>query len=61
MSAADLFSWVEYSKKSMFRISVLMPLHKARLIEFDSEKGLARISPLGSKMVEESLLKTMSQ
>lgn len=55
--AADLFEWVEYSNASMFRSSVLIPLHKARLIEFDAGEGRARISPLGSKEVEEKLLK----
>jgi hypothetical protein len=41
----------------MFRKSVLIPLHKLRLIEFDSEHGRARISPQGAKEVEEKLLK----
>lgn len=57
VSAADLLKWVEYSNSSMFRRSVLQAMHKARLIEFDSNKGLARISPLGAKTVEEDLLK----
>jgi len=30
---------------------------KARLIEFDGKRGLARISPPGAKLVEESLLR----
>jgi len=41
----------------MFRSSVLTPLHKARLIEYDAARGQARISPSGAKMVEKSLLK----
>jgi hypothetical protein len=57
VSVMDLFNWVEYSNASVFRSSVLKPLHKARLIEFDAEGGRARISPLGTKLVEEELLK----
>jgi len=58
VSATDLLKWVEYSNASMFRSKVLRPLHKDRLIEFNAEQGLARISPSGAKMVEEELLKT---
>jgi hypothetical protein len=43
--ATDLLKWVEYSNASLFRTSVLMPLHKERLIEFDAAKSRARISP----------------
>jgi hypothetical protein len=57
VSRADLFKWVDYSNAGMFRSSVLAPLHKARLIEFDAANSRARISPLGSKLVEEELLK----
>jgi hypothetical protein len=57
VSATDLLKWVEYSNASMFRSKVLRPLHSERLIEFNAEQGLARISPLGAKMVEEELLK----
>jgi hypothetical protein len=57
----DLLKWVEYSNASMFRSSVLMPLHKARLIEFDGNRGLARISPRGAKLVEESLLRAPAE
>lgn len=56
VSATDLFNWIEYSNVSMFRSSVLTPLHKARLIEFDRAQGRARISPRGTKEVEETLL-----
>ena len=57
VSATDLVNWVEYSNASMFRSKVLRPLHKDRLIEFDSKNARARISPLGGKTVEEELLK----
>jgi hypothetical protein len=57
VSVADLVKWVEYSNASAFRSKVLVPLRKDRLIEFDSDRGLARISPIGAKNVEEKLLK----
>jgi hypothetical protein len=56
VSAADLLSWVEYSKPNNFRFAVLKPLHEARLIEFDTVNRRASISPLGVKKVEEELL-----
>lgn len=53
----DLLRWVEYSNASVFRSSVLMALHKKRLIEFDAERSRARISPRGAQEVEEEFLK----
>jgi len=55
VSATDLFNWIEYSNPSVFRSSVLAPLHKARLIEYAADEGRAQISPLGTKEVEEKL------
>ena len=52
----DLFSWAEYSDLSMFKRSVLAPLHKAKLIEYDRESELVYISPLGIQQVEEKIL-----
>lgn len=57
VSAADLRKWIEYSNASVFRSSVLMRLHKERLIEFDAASGQARMSPRGAQEVEEKLLK----
>jgi hypothetical protein len=54
----DLYQWVEYSTASMFRKNILVPLHKARLIEFDAQGARARISPLGAQQVERNVLKT---
>jgi hypothetical protein len=54
--AADLVKWIEYSNASTFRRSILAPLHKGRLIEFDIKQGRARISPRGIKEVEDNLL-----
>ncbi len=55
--AEDIFEWVEYSDFSMFKKSVLTPLHKQRLIEYDRETDGVSISPTGIREVEEKLLK----
>ena len=47
-----LFSWVEYSNKSIFKSRVLLPLHRERLIEYSKESGSARITPKGTHDVE---------
>ncbi|MHB8542164.1 MAG: hypothetical protein ACYDCD_14675 [Candidatus Acidiferrales bacterium] len=54
----DLVTWVEYSNATMFRRNILRVLHKARLIEYDARQHRARISPLGSKHVEQQIIKT---
>lgn len=54
----DLFNWVEYSTIGNFRNRVMTPFHEQRLLEFDRQKDRARISPLGIKMVETSILKS---
>ena len=54
--ASDLVKWIEYSNATVFRRTVLIPLHKARLIEFDSVKAQAKISPRGAAEVEKTLL-----
>jgi|SRR5579872_7368743 len=56
----DLFSWVEHSNPTVFRRSVLDPLHKARLIEYDKDSEAVTISPLGIKEVEEKILKQVT-
>jgi hypothetical protein len=53
----DLFSWVEHSNFTVFKRSVLEPLHKKRLIEYDKSADTVTISPLGIKEVEERILK----
>ena len=58
VASEDLLSWVEYSNASVFRSKVLMAMHKLRLVEYDKKIGRARISPLGSKEVEQRILKT---
>jgi hypothetical protein len=52
----DLFSWVEYSNLPMFKKTVLTPLHRARMIEYDRDAETVLISPLGAKDVEEKIL-----
>lgn len=52
---ANLFSWIEHSNMSTYKKDVLRPLHKDRLIEFDTQTGLVQISPLGIKYVEEKI------
>jgi hypothetical protein len=54
----DLYNWVEYSSEPMFRENILRAFHQARLIEYEEEEHRARISPLGSRKVEEEILKT---
>lgn len=57
-SEQDLLDWVEYSNATMFRTKILRVLHKARLIEYDEQHRRARISPRGSRQVDEEIIKT---
>lgn len=52
----DLFSWTEHSNLTVFRRDVLKQLHKAKLVEFDSEENVVHLSPLGVSEVEEKLI-----
>ncbi len=54
----ELCDWVEYSGSAMFGKRVLLPLHKERLLEWDSVGAQVRISPLGSSEVETRILRT---
>jgi hypothetical protein len=56
VSVEDLVSWVEYRNVGLFRIRVLRPAHKLRLIEFDEQNARLRISPLGVTEVEKRIL-----
>jgi hypothetical protein len=58
VSEADLTRWIEYSSAGMFQKRVLEPLHKARLIEHDRARKRVRISPLGTKHVEQKLIRS---
>jgi hypothetical protein len=52
VTATDLFKWVEHSNLSVFKKQVLGQLHKARLIDFNSDTGLVTLSPTGTQEVE---------
>jgi hypothetical protein len=52
----DLFDWCEYSSMTAFRRTVLKPLHKDRLIEWDQQSDIAYISPSGIQRVEEEIM-----
>jgi hypothetical protein len=54
----QLIKWVEYSNSTTFKKTILKPLHKARLVEYDEPQRRVRISPLGVKEVEVRILKT---
>lgn len=52
----SLCTSLEHSNPSVYRRDVLKKAHKARLIEYDQKVQIARISPLGSKRVEDDIL-----
>lgn len=53
----DLCEWVEYSSLSMYRTRIIVPGHKQRLWEYNTETGLLTLSSLGSARAEEILTK----
>src|SRR5262249_44099963 len=58
VSVKDLVNWTEYSNVTVFRSKVLAPLHDARLVEFDKKNNRVRISPLGTREVEEKIIRS---
>lgn len=54
--AEDLFSWTEYSNFAMFKKAVLLPMHRSRLIEYDTDSDSVHLSPKGASEVEEKIL-----
>lgn len=52
----DLFTWIEHPSMSNFRTHVLLPLHRARLIEFDRDTETAVLSPTGAQRVDEQIV-----
>lgn len=50
-----LVYWLEYSNPTAFRKHVLVPLHKERMIEYDSISKYIVLSPKGVKFVEENI------
>lgn len=56
VGAKDLQRWVDYQNASRFKDTILTPLHDHRSIEFDREKGCARLTPRGASIVEQQIL-----
>jgi hypothetical protein len=52
----DLFVWVEYGRQDHFRASVVAPLHRARMVEFDKDTNTVLLSPLGARETEARVL-----
>ena len=52
----DLYAWTEHSNLSMFKRSVIQPLHSEGLIEYDKELDFIFLSPTGIAKVEKSIL-----
>ena len=58
MPESDLVVWTERKDAALHRRDILRPLHRARLIEYDTEKRTARISPPGIDHVERTIIGT---
>jgi hypothetical protein len=56
----DLFTWTEYSNYQVFLKKVILSLHEQRLIEYDQELRIVKLSPKGIAMVEKNLLSETS-
>jgi hypothetical protein len=52
----DLIQWVEYSNPRVYKSSVLEPLHKSRMVEWDRDSDTVFLSPKGAAFVEENIL-----
>jgi hypothetical protein len=51
----DLATWVEHPKITDYRKDVLRPLHKVKLVEYDTTNRVVDLSPLGMRYVEQEL------
>jgi hypothetical protein len=56
----DLFSWTEHSHLGMYKTSVLLALHKKRLVEYDRDSEIVYLSPTGILKVETEILSKSS-
>lgn len=56
VSEADLVTWIEHTNASIYRRDVLVKGHKAKLWEYDKSSRIVTLSPIGSDIVERSLL-----
>lgn len=52
VSESYLIRCVEHSNPTVFRNSVLIPAHRARLLEYNRESRTVRLSPLGARTLE---------
>jgi hypothetical protein len=52
----DLAAWVEYSTLTQYRNRVIIPLHDARILEYDKRLRRLHLTPRGSEDVEQRLL-----
>lgn len=52
----DLFSWTEHSNYAVYKSSVLLSMHKKRLIEYDRDSEIVYISPTGIARVEDEIM-----
>jgi hypothetical protein len=52
VAEADLFRWLEHPGMPSFRKDVLKPLHKARQIDYDTDKRTVRLLPPGVTAAE---------
>ncbi len=55
LAEGELLESVEHSNSTVFRRDVLIPLHDARLIEYDRNTKQIYLSPLGVRFVEENI------
>lgn len=53
----NLFEWTEHSNKSNFKSSVIMALHKDKLVEYNKTTKEVSISPKGLSIAEELIFK----
>jgi hypothetical protein len=56
LSEAELIKSLEHSNRSVYRRDVLRRAHDERLVEYDTETKSVKISPLGIRRVESSIL-----
>jgi hypothetical protein len=55
MSVREIADAIEYVNVSQFRTKVLKPIHKSKLIEFDSKTDTVTLSPIGARFVEKNI------
>jgi len=55
MPVRELADSIEYANVSQLRSKVLKPIHRSKLIEFDSKADVVTLSPLGARHVEQNV------